>query len=84
MIYFIQSAQHNVMYGQFPKSFDVGNNLFETFSGEMQSFSEPNIWYLVVQLVILTHELSPLEGLNQTNTLVREVNLLWLVLVSFG
>ena len=39
MIYFVQSAQHNVMYGQFSKSFDVGNNLFETFSGEMQSFS---------------------------------------------
>ena len=39
MIYFVQSAQYNVTYGQFSKSFNVNHNLFDTFSGEMQSFS---------------------------------------------
>ena len=39
MIYFVQSAQYNVMFGQFSKSFDVDHNMFETFSGEMKSFS---------------------------------------------
>ena len=61
MIYFVQSAQYSVTYGQFSKSFDVDHNLFETFSGEIQSFSQPNSWYLVVQL-ILAHEVSPLKG----------------------
>ena len=39
MIYFVQSAQYNVSYGHISKSFDVNHNLFETFSGEMPSFS---------------------------------------------
>ena len=39
MIYFFQSAQYNMTYDEFSKSFDVDHNLFETFSGEMKSFS---------------------------------------------
>ena len=39
MIYFAQSAQYNVLYSQSSKPFDVSHDLFETFSGEMQSFS---------------------------------------------
>ena len=39
MIYFVQSAQYNVMFGQFSKFFDVDHNLFETFSVEKKSFS---------------------------------------------
>ena len=29
MIYFVQSAQYNVTYGQFSKSFDVDHNFLE-------------------------------------------------------
>ena len=36
------------MYGQFLKMFGVTHNLFETFSGEKQSFSYLNVWYLMV------------------------------------
>ena len=39
IISFVQSAQYNITYSQFSKSFDVNHNLFETVSGEMQSFS---------------------------------------------